>query len=89
MGYSDEMYKDKMLKIEREKLAVEQEKLNVETQKTKVLMDIRDVMLMVNGMIGLEAETRAKADKYDKDDQSRLAEDLADIKKRIEKRWSE
>ena len=79
---SDNLVRNKMLEVEREKL-------NVEIQKTKVLMDIRDVMLMMNGMMGLEIETNAKAEKYNKADQERLADDLADIKKRIEKRWSE
>ena len=82
MAMSDNLVRNKMLEVERERL-------NVEIQKTKVLMDIRDVMLMMNGMMGLEVETNAKAEKYNKADQERLAEDLADIKKRIEKRWSE
>lgn len=82
MAMSDNLVRNKMLEVEREKL-------NVEIQKTKVLMDIRDVMLMMNGMMGLEVETNAKAEKYNKADQERLADDLADIKKRIEKRWSE
>lgn len=82
MAMSDNLVRNKMLEVERERL-------NVEIQKTKVLMDIRDVMLMMNGMMGLEVETNAKAEKYNKADQERLADDLADIKKRIEKRWSE
>ena len=82
MAMSDNLVRNKMLEVEREKL-------NVEIQKTKVRMDIRDVMLMMNGMMGLEVETNAKAEKYNKADQERLADDLADIKKRIEKRWSE
>ena len=82
MAMSDNLVRNKMLEVERERL-------NVEIQKTKVLMDIRDVMLMMNGMMGLEVETNAKAEKYNKADQERLAEDLADIKKRIEKRWAE
>ena len=82
MAMSDNLVRNKMLEVERERL-------NVEIQKTKVLMDIRDVMLMMNGMMGLEIETNAKAEKYNKADQERLADDLADIKKRIEKRWSE
>ena len=89
MAMSDNLVRNKMLEVERERLAVEKEKLNVEIHKTKVLMDIRDVMLMINGMMGLEIETNAKAEKYNKADQERLADDLADIKKRIEKRWSE
>ena len=89
MALSDNLVRNKTLEVERERLEVERERLNIEIQKTKVLMDIRDVMLMVNGMIGLEIETNAKADKYNKADQERLADDLADIKKRIEKRWSE
>ena len=82
MALSEKFINEKMLEVERERL-------NVEIQKTKVLMDIRDVMLMMNGMMGLEVETNAKAEKYNKADQERLADDLADIKKRIEKRWSE
>ena len=82
MAMSDNLVRNKMLEVERERL-------NVEIQKTKVLSDIRDVMLMMNGMMGLEIETNAKADKYNKADQERLADELADIKKRIEKRWSE
>ena len=82
MAMSDNLVRNKMLEVERERL-------NVEIQKTKVLMDIRDVMLMMNGMMGLEVETNAKTEKYNKADQERLADDLADIKKRIEKRWSE
>ena len=82
MALSEKFINEKMLEVERERL-------NVEIQKTKVLMDIRDVMLMMNGMMGLEIETNAKAEKYNKADQERLAEDLADIKKRIEKRWAE
>ena len=82
MALSEKFINEKMLEVERERL-------NVEIQKTKVLMDIRDVMLMMNGMMGLEVETNAKAEKYNKADQERLAEDLADIKKRIEKRWAE
>ena len=82
MAMSDNLVRNKMLEVERERL-------NVEIQKTKVLMDIRDVMLMMNGMMGLEIETNAKTEKYNKADQERLAEDLADIKKRIEKRWAE
>lgn len=88
MALSDNLVRNKMLEVERERLEVERERLNVEIQKTKVIMDIRDVMLMINGMIGLEIETNAKAEKYNKADQERLADDLADIKKRIEKRWS-
>lgn len=88
MALSDNLVRNKMLEVERERLEVERERLNVEIQKTKVIMDIRDAMLMINGMIGLEIETNAKADKYNKADQERLADDLADIKKRIEKRWS-
>lgn len=68
---------------------VERCRLDVEVKKLKVLSDIRDVMLMMNGMMGLEIETNAKAEKYNKADQERLADDLADIKKRIEKRRSE
>lgn len=82
MAMSDNLVRNKMLEVERERL-------NVEIQKTKVLSDIRDVMLMMNGMMGLEVETNAKAEKYNKADQERLADDIADIKKRIEKRWSE
>ena len=82
MALSEKFINEKMLEVERERL-------NLEIQKTKVLMDIRDVMLMMNGMMGLEVETNAKAEKYNKADQERLAEDLADIKKRIEKRWAE
>lgn len=89
MAMSDNLVRNKMLEVERERLEVEREKLNIEIQKTKVLMDIRDVMLMMNGMMGLEIETNAKAEKYNKADQERLADGLADIKKRIEKRWSE
>ena len=89
MAMSDNLVRNKMLEVERERLEVEMEKLNIEIQKTKVLMDIRDVMLMMNGLMGLEIETNAKAEKYNKADQERLADDLADIKKRIEKRWSE
>ena len=89
MALSEKYISEKMLDVERERLVVERERLNIEIQKTKVLMDIRDVTFMMNGMIGLEIETNAKADKYNKADQERLADDLADIKKRIEKRWSE
>ena len=89
MALSEKFINEKMLEVERERLAVERESLNLEIHKTKVLMDIRDVMLMINGMMGLEIETNAKAEKYNKADQERLADDLADIKKRIEKRWSE
>ncbi len=89
MAMSDNLVRNKMLEVERERLAVEKERMNVEIHKTKVLMDIRDVMLMMNGVMGLEVETNAKAEKYNKADQERLADDLADIKKRIEKRWSE
>ena len=49
MAMSDNLVRNKMLEVERERL-------NVEIQKTKVLMDIRDVMLMMNGMMGLEVE---------------------------------
>ena len=89
MALSDNLVRNKTLEVEREMLEVERERLNVEIHKTKVLMDIRDVMLMINGMMGIEVETNAKAEKYNKADQERLADDLADIKKRIEKRWSE
>lgn len=89
MALSDNLVRNKMLEVERERLEVERERLNVEIQKTKVIMDIRDAVFMMNGMIGLEIETNAKAEKYNKADQERLADDLADIKKRIEKRWSE
>lgn len=89
MALSEKYISEKMLEVERERLVFERERLIVEEQKTKVLMDIRDVMLMMNGMMGLEVETNAKAEKYNKADQERLADDLADIKKRIEKRWSE
>ena len=82
MALSEKFINEKMLEVERERL-------NVEIHKTKVLMDIRNVMLMMNGMMGLEVETNAKAEKYNKADQERLADDLDDIKKRIEKRWSE
>lgn len=78
MAMSDNLVRNKMLEVERCRL-------DVETKKLKVLSDIRDVMLMMNGMMGLEIETNAKAEKYNKADQERLA----DIKKRIEKRWSE
>ena len=89
MALSENYVREKMLDVERERLVVERERLNVEIQKTKVLMDIRDVAFMMNGMMGLEIETNSKAEKYNKADQERLADDLADIKKRIEKRWSE
>lgn len=89
MAMSDNLVRNKMLEVERERLEVERKKLNIEIQKTKVLMDIRDVMLMMNGMMGLEVETNAKAEKYNKADQEMLADDLANIKKRIEKRWAE
>ena len=82
MGYSDEMYKDKMLKIEREKLAMEKE-------KTKILADIRDILFMFNAMYGLEIETRAKNASYNPDDVKRVADSLDGLKKRIEERWSE
>ena len=78
MALSEKFINEKMLEVERERLAVERESLNLEIHKTKVL-----------GMMGLEIETNAKAEKYNKADQERLADDLADIKKRIEKRWSE
>ena len=89
MAMSDNLVRNKMLEVERERIEVERERLNVEALKAKVLMDIRDVMLMMNGMMGLEVETNAKAEKYNKADQERLADDLANIKKRIEKRWAE
>ena len=89
MALSEKYINDKMLEVERQRYEVERCRLDVETKKLKVLSDIRDVMLMMNGMMGLEIETNAKADKYNKADQERLADDLADIKKRIEKRWSE
>ena len=89
MALSEKYISEKMLDVERERLEVERKKLNIEIHKAKVLMDIRDVMLMMNGMMGLEVETNAKAEKYNKADQERLADDLDDIKKRIEKRWSE
>lgn len=83
MAMSDNLVRNKMLEVERQRYEVERCSLDVEVKKLKVLSDIRDVMLMMNGMMGLEIETNAKAD------QERLADDLADIKKRIEKRWSE
>lgn len=89
MALSEKYISEKMLDVERERLVVDRRRLDVETKKLKALFDIRDVMLMINGMIGLEIETNAKAEKYNKADQDRLADDLADIKKRIEKRWSE
>ena len=89
MALSEKFINEKMLEVERQRYEVERCRLDVETKKLKVLSDIRDVMLMMNGMIGLEVETNAKAEKYNKADQERLADDLADIKKRIEKRWSE
>lgn len=89
MALSEKFINEKMLEVERQRYEVERCRLDVETQKLKVLSDIRDVMLMMNGMMGLEIETNAKAEKYNKADQERLADDLANIKKRIEKRWSE
>ena len=89
MALSEKFINEKMLEVERQRYEVERCRLDVETKKLKVLSDIRDVMLMMNGMMGLEVETNAKAEKYNKTDQDRLADDLADIKKRIEKRWSE
>lgn len=89
MALSEKFINEKMLEVERQRYEVERCRLDVETKKLKVLSDIRDVMLMMNGMIGLEIETNAKAEKYNKADQERLADNLADIKKRIEKRWSE
>lgn len=90
---SDNLVRNKMLEVERQRYEVERCRLDIETKKLKALFDIRDVMLMMNGMMGLEIETNAKAEKYNKADQERLADDLADdladIKKRIEKRWSE
>ena len=89
MALSEKFINEKMLEVERQRYEVERCRLDVETKKLKVLSDIRDVMLMMNGMMGLEIETNAKAEKYNKADQERLTDDLADIKKRIEKRWSE
>lgn len=89
MALSEKFINEKMLEVERQRYEVERCRLDVETKKLKALFDIRDVMLMMNGMMGLEIETNAKAEKYNKADQERLADDLADIKKRIEKRWSE
>ena len=89
MALSEKYINDKMLEVERQRYEVERCRLDVETKKLKALLDIRDVMLMMNGMMGLEIETNAKAEKYNKVDQERLADDLADIKKRIQKRWSE
>lgn len=89
MALSEKYINEKLLEVERQRYEVERCRLDVETKKLKVLSDIRDVMLMMNGMIGLEIETNAKAEKYNKADQERLADDLANIKKRIEKRWSE
>ena len=89
MALSEKFINEKTLEVERQRYEVERCRLDVETKKLKVLSDIRDVMLMMNGMMGLEIETNAKAEKYNKADQERLADDLADIKKRIEKRWSE
>ena len=89
MALSDNLVRNKMLDVERQRYEVERCRLDVEMTKLKVLSDIRDVMLMINGMMGIEIETNAKAKKYNKADQERLADNLADIKKRIEKRWSE
>ena len=50
MAMSDNLVRNKMLEVERQRYEVERCRLDVETKKLKVLSDIRDVMLMMNGM---------------------------------------
>ena len=82
MGHSEDYIRNKMYELEKQKVALE-------TEKIKLLADIRDVMLMHQAMAGLDADKKAKAGEYEAKDVKRVGDNLAEIKKRIEKRWSE
>lgn len=82
MGHTEDYIHNKMYELEKQKVALEREKI-------KLLADIRDVMLMYQGMVGLDVEKKAKAGEYETDNVKRVGDNLAEIKERIEKRWSE
>lgn len=89
MAMSDNLVRNKMLEVERERLEVEKVRNKIEMEKTKVLADIRDIMIMNNAMFGLEIETKAKNASYNPDDVKKLGENIAGVKKFMEERWSE
>lgn len=89
MALSEKFINEKMLEVERERLGVEKTRNKIEMEKTKVLADIRDIMIMNNAMFGLEIETKAKNASYNPDDVKKLGENIAGVKKFMEERWSE
>lgn len=89
MGHSEDYIRNKTYELEKQKIELEKEKMEFERAKIKILMDIRDVMLMHQAMVGLDVEKKAKAGEYEAEDIRRVGDDLAGIKERIEKRWSE
>ena len=89
MAMSDNLVRNKMLEVERERLEVEKTRNEIELKKTKVLADIRDIMIMIYNIIGLESEARAKNGLYNSCDTKILGDNIAGIKKQMEERWSE
>lgn len=89
MAMSDNLVRNKMLEVERERLEVEKARNKIEIEKTKVLADIRDIMIMNNAMFGIEIETKAKNSSYNPDDVKKLGENIASVKKFMEERWAE
>ena len=88
MALSEKYISDKTLEVERERLEVEKARNKIEMEKTKVLADIRDIMIMNNAMFGLEVETKAKNASYNPDDVKKLGENIAGVKKFMEERWA-
>lgn len=82
MGHSEDYIRNKVYELEKQKVALEREKI-------KLLADIRDVMLMHRAMAGLDFDNKVKAGEYEAKDVKRVGDNLAEIKERIEKRWSE
>lgn len=82
MALSEDYVREQMLRVERQKLEVEENKL-------KVLSDIRDELMIIHAMFGIEIEARAKSGKYAKCNMAITGKAISDIRERIEKRWSE
>ena len=79
MALSDNLVRNKMLEVERERLEVEK-------NTTKVLADIRD-LIMADAVVRL-AELSANPNVSPKNYENALSV-TKDVRKEIEKRWSE
>lgn len=79
MALSDNLVRNKMLEVERERLEVEK-------NTTKVLADIRD-LIMANTI--LKFAELADSHTVSEANYNRAKDAFADAKKSIEKRWSE